>query len=240
MRDSLSFARPNERKQRKGHPRYAPAAPVHCDARIEGMRPELAPLWRHSDMLAAPMLCIGHPSVLRFSPLHTGPNTKAAALSVLACIHPLGAARSSAARKGSNSRMSESRVALRVSGCSLAGEQRKESMRSIDAVQGAFVLETSIWASKYKSLAHQRETPSRIEDNAVSAFEQPADRNMTRLCLKHNQKCLSTARYATAWPSKRLSARLSPLQNPSLSCSRRSRRKLVNQRNASRLIVTDE
>jgi len=101
------------------------------------MQPELAPLWRHSDMLAVPMLCIEHPSVLRFSPLHTGPNTKAAALSVLACIHPLGAALSSAARKGSNSRMSELRVARRVSGCSLAGEQRKESMRSIDAVQGA-------------------------------------------------------------------------------------------------------
>ncbi|WP_348761152.1 hypothetical protein [uncultured Salinisphaera sp.] len=98
MRDSLSFARPNERKQRKGHPRYAPAAPVHCDARTEGMRPELAPLWRHSDMLAAPMLCIGHPSVLRFSPLDTGPNTEAAALSVLACIHPLGAALSSQER----------------------------------------------------------------------------------------------------------------------------------------------
>ncbi len=49
-------------------------------------------------MLAAPMLCIGHPSVLRFSPLDTGPNTEAAALSVLACIHPLGAALSSQER----------------------------------------------------------------------------------------------------------------------------------------------
>ena len=35
----------------KRHPGYAPArsAPVHCDARSEGMRPELGSLWRSSN-----------------------------------------------------------------------------------------------------------------------------------------------------------------------------------------------
>jgi hypothetical protein len=44
MRDSPSFACPKQGKRTKRHPGMAPAAPVHCDARAEGMRQKLAPL----------------------------------------------------------------------------------------------------------------------------------------------------------------------------------------------------
>ena len=45
MRDFLSFACPIEDKQRERHRDGAPdKASVHCDARTDGMRPELGPL----------------------------------------------------------------------------------------------------------------------------------------------------------------------------------------------------
>jgi len=49
----------------KARPLFAPATPVHCDAHFKGMRSELDPLSRPSDMHGAPMLCIGHPTELR-------------------------------------------------------------------------------------------------------------------------------------------------------------------------------
>ena len=65
LRDSLSFARPNERKQRKRRPAQRRLPPVHFDAHPDGMRAELRSLSRSSNMLHAPVQCAGHPSPLR-------------------------------------------------------------------------------------------------------------------------------------------------------------------------------
>jgi hypothetical protein len=66
--DPLSFARPNESRQRKRRPGYASALraePLRYSARR--VRPELGSLWRSSNRLAAPARCAGHPLALRFS-----------------------------------------------------------------------------------------------------------------------------------------------------------------------------
>ena len=68
QRDPLSFACPNESRQRKRHPGYASplrAEPLRCAGRR--VRPELGSLSRSSDMLAASAQCAENPSALCFS-----------------------------------------------------------------------------------------------------------------------------------------------------------------------------
>ncbi len=68
MRDRLSFACPNESRQRKRHPGYASALraePLRCAGRR--VWPELGSLWRSSNRLATSAQCAERPSALCFS-----------------------------------------------------------------------------------------------------------------------------------------------------------------------------
>ena len=72
--DSLSFACPKESKQRKRHPGCAPAlraGALRCSVRRDAARTRIA--LAILKQLAAPAPCAGHPSALRFSSLHMGP-----------------------------------------------------------------------------------------------------------------------------------------------------------------------
>jgi len=142
QRDSLSFACPNERKQRKRHPARRRLTPVHSDARADGMRAELGSLWRSSNMLRAPARCAGHPSPLSVSvavqrdPIQTSGLNLQRATASSPVLGSLGAAPSSADRE-----RKKTAGCLSVSefpAVPLAGRDGKEPMRSIGARQGVF------------------------------------------------------------------------------------------------------
>jgi len=86
--------------------------------------------------LAAPAQCAEHPSPLRVSAaMQRGANT-GATLTLRYSLYPTPWR--CAEQHSREGKKQPDAWAWRVSGCSLPGEQRKASMRSIGAVQGAF------------------------------------------------------------------------------------------------------
>ena len=189
LRDSLSFARPNESKQRKRRPAQRRLTPVHFDAHPDGMRAELGSLSRSSNMLHAPAQCAGHPSPLRAcvaaqrEPIQTIRFELKRAAASWAAFGPLG--RSAAQQRPQAEQGGRMFERSEFPAAPLAAFAGREPMRSIGARQGVFSL-------GYFSLDKQREVPRTAVRNPKPNLTNAVDSKLASLGLlplRRSQVC---------------------------------------------------